>query len=189
MIVLQIDLNQLRLAEASSSSEGSVGSDRYSSILSELDERMAGVGLKPHAGRAEGADRTYHKRAFVLSKFGLADTFISVSFGDALSQEQFVSIGEAAFSYALAHKNFLPRGFFGYVESFPLVVTDQASEALIQYISESHCPKHWAAGDFAVLLDLATGKLHMYQKTPAWGGAYYAGFRKKAHTLFDGLGG
>ena len=40
-------------------------------------------------------------------------------------------------------------------------------------------PKHWASNEIPVVFDLADGNLCYLEKTPVWGAAYFAGFRRE----------
>jgi GNAT superfamily N-acetyltransferase len=81
---------------------------------------------------------------------------------------------DAGFRYA-QEVNRLPlaRGMqFGYMV-IPCLVVSHAEEALIAY-AESRPRKHWALFEFPVVVDLGTGAVHYYRKTPLWGGLYFS---------------
>jgi len=45
--------------------------------------------------------------------------------------------------------------------------------------------KHFAANEFPSLVELSTGDLYCYPRTPIWGALYYDGYRKESRDFFS----
>lgn len=121
-----------------------------------------------------------HRSRFELSKFGNCETlfvFGRPSGADATGLRQFCS---QAFEYALQHKRFpLPRGVFEAVFCFGVGLVDRLDPAVAEQIRSTAPPKHWASGEIPVVYDQSNGSLCYFEKTPAWGAAYFKGFRNQ----------
>ncbi len=143
-------------------------------------------GIAPFDDKPEGVDQVWMRRRFEITKFGLVDTFVLVRFvpGAELTTELFEEFSGAGFEFALEHKNFMPRGFGGMAIAHPLIVTDALPEPVADFVKTEYCPKHWASNEFPAIFDLGSGQLTRYEQTPAWGAAFYAGFRKQVDKLF-----
>jgi hypothetical protein len=50
---------------------------------------------------------------------------------------------------------------------------------MAQFIRDTAPQKHWAAAEIPVAFDSATGQVCYFERTPVWGAAYYAGFRRE----------
>ena len=87
---------------------------------------------------------------------------------DSGTPEDLKGLFSSGFKYAKA-VNTVPllRGMrFGYT-IIPCIIVNHADEALIQYV-ESSPRKHFALGEFPVVVDLSTGCIHYWQNIPTW---------------------
>lgn len=162
--------------------------EQFAAYLEKLGPRLEDQGFKAFEGQPEGgADRVWHRRRVEFTKFSLVDCFVCARYvpGTGLTSEAVEQFGGASFALALANKNFLPRGLCGMAIALPLLVTDQVPGEVADFVTGTYCPKHWASQEFPAVLDQSTGKLLRYEKTPAWGGAYYKGMRKEVDSLFS----
>ena len=162
--------------------------EQYTGYLETLNTRLVEQGFAAFDKEPEGgADRVWHRRKAEITKFSLVDCFACVRYvpGAELTTDFLAQFSSASFVLALANKSWLPRGLFGMAIALPLVITDQVSDDVAAFVRESYCPKHWASQEFPAVLELGTGKLLRFEKTPAWGAAYYKGMRKGVDALFS----
>ena len=161
----------------------------YNQLLSQLTQHLNSLSFKSYDPSCAEADLSFHKRAVALTKFALLDTFITVRFmAEAeLTVENVQAFSESSFAFALANKNWLPRGLFGCAAAFPLVVTPRVTEDVSRFINADYCPKHWASMEFPTIVELESGELHFFRATPMWGAAYYRGLRKQSESYFGSL--
>ena len=155
--------------------------EQYLQVRSQDWQRQ---GFDPLPASTE-AETVFRRRRFSLTKFGVVDTFcIARCFEDILSEGQIETFSSNAFRFALKNKFFLPRGLGGMAIAYPLLIAENVSNSVRQFITRSYNPKHWSSFEFPVVFELSTGQLLFYQSTPAWGAAYYRSFRTEAETLF-----
>jgi hypothetical protein len=115
---------------------------------------------------------------FELTKFGFADYCFVFGLAPELNADSLRAFSAKSFELSLKLKtNPLPRGLFASVWCYPVLITENVSESMIQTISNEPPTKHWSAAEIPVIFDSAKNQLHYFQKTPLWGAAYYAGFR------------
>ena len=80
---------------------------------------------------------------------------------------------------ALDNKScFLPRGFFNGVWAYAVAIVDSLDPATAEAVRTTAPAKHWSAAEIPAVVDLSTGELTVFEKTPIWGAAFYRGFRK-----------
>lgn len=159
----------------------------YDDYLQKLKKTLDDQGFNPFEGLPDGgADGVWMRRGFEITKFSLVDTFVFARFvpGAELTTDLFEEWSGGCFEFALKNKNFFPRGFFGMAIAHPLIVTDAIPDPVAAFVHADYCPKHWASNEFAAIYDLSNGHLARFEATPAWGAAYYAGFRKQVDLLF-----
>lgn len=161
----------------------------YPGYLEAVGRRLKDEGFAPHPDQPREllADQVFHKRYLAITKFSLADCFVLpvyVPEAESLTPAWIEAYSADSFAYSLARKSWLPRGLFGGLEVFPLVVADTVSSEVRQFLGHQYLPKHWAAFEFPSAFELSTGTLHSYQETPLWGAAYFAGFRQRAARYF-----
>lgn len=128
-----------------------------------------------------------HRSRFELTKFGNVETFFVFGSLERADQETVRKFGADAFACALRMKQFpLPRGLFEAVFCFPVCLTENLDEATIQHVRNETPPRHWSAAEIPVIYVRSTGQLVYYEKTAAWGAAYFAGFRKQIMKYLAG---
>src|SRR5262245_31836356 len=124
---------------------------------------------------------------FELTKFGNCETFYIFKEFDYLDADAMRRFSADAFRYAKAHKKcFLPCGLFEAVFSFAVAVAGRVRVEAERILRSEVPPKHWAAAEMWVAYDESRGELFYLEKTPIWGAAYYAGFRKQIRRFLQG---
>ena len=132
-------------------------------------------------------DMVFKRNKFQASKFGKVDTYCCIKFikGNATGDELKV-YSQKMFTLANKHRTGTPLGFGASLVVYPLLITDNITLELSQFI-KIYCPKHFAAAEFPSVLDLSTGIVYYYEYTPLWGYAYYNGYRRESYALFSPL--
>jgi hypothetical protein len=121
---------------------------------------------------------------FELTKFGFSENFFIFGEFDRLTTEDFRAFSADAYRYAKQHKTVpLPCGLFESVWSYAVAIAKAVDERTVNSVRSDTPPKHWASAEIPVVYDLAQRKLFYFEKTPIWGAAYYAGFRKQIQRL------
>lgn len=70
----------------------------------------------------------------------------------------------------------LPRGFqFGYM-ILPVIASENISNDVLDYVSETPA-KHFSIFEFPVVFDLKNDRAIFYRKTPTWGAFFYKDLR------------
>jgi hypothetical protein len=138
------------------------------------------VPLDPQSYQPAGFKFAVRRTRFEIAKFGMAETFFVFADIPALTPQIMSNFSTGAFQLALRSKTVpLPCGLFESVWSFSVAITSNLHPQMAEIIRNTTPPKHWSAGEIPVVFDAATGYLCFFEKTPAWGAAYYAGFRKQ----------
>jgi hypothetical protein len=75
-----------------------------------------------------------------------------------------------------------PRGLRSSVVAYAALVIEDASPEVVDAVAEEP-PKHWAALEFPIVVELATQSMRYFEKTPFWGAAYYRTTRAVADEL------
>jgi hypothetical protein len=160
----------------------------WEQFLATLDARLAQRGFRPCRRQLPelNADRCLRRRRLSLAKFGFVDTFAVVKrFEGPPGTQEFAAFSALAFRCGMANKIWLPRGFGGTAIVYPLAVVRHLTAELRDFVAQ-HAPKHWASFEFPAVLELSTGQLRCFDRTPMWGGAYYRGFRNEVRKLYLG---
>lgn len=124
------------------------------------------------------------KSGFELSKFGNAETFFVISYFPTLTVEVLRGYSAWSYKYALSMKQFpLPCGFFEAVTCYPVALVNDLSEPVAAAIRSETATKHFGSFEFPVIKHMPSGYLYYYDKTPAWGAAYFKGFRTTTHRI------
>ena len=124
-----------------------------------------------------------HRSRFEISKFGMAENFFTFAEIPNLTPEILQQYSSASFKFANANKSTpLPNGWFVATFCYAVAITANLNPQLAQYVRDTAPIKHWGAFEMPVVFDLANGGLYYFEKTPVWGAAYYAGFRKEVQT-------
>lgn len=162
-----------------------MGATKLTRYLQDVRTRLQGDGYSewtqptPEFGEA----LVFHRRKIELSKLSLVDSFCVVTSRDSIASDDFIRFSEAAYTFAMNHKSSAPRGFGGMAVAHAVVVTPKAKPAVIE-TATTYVPKHWAATEFPVLVELSKRKLHYFPGTRLWGASYYRGFRDTVENLF-----
>jgi hypothetical protein len=96
--------------------------------------------------------------------------------------DQLRTFGGAVVDAALAGKIRIPRGLGSSLVVYPVLLADAIPDELKEFIS-SYAPKHWSIVEFPAVVDLSSGDLVLFEKTPVWGAAYYRATRREAQDL------
>jgi hypothetical protein len=154
--------------------------------LNHVSQSLATNGFRPLAPekyQSMGYKFVAHRSRFEISKFGMAEAFFT--FAEIENVQGPTLQAYSTTSFQLANKNKsapLPNGFFMSVFCYAVAITEGLNPQLAQSISETAPVKHWAAFEIPIVFDLTTGQLTYFQKTPIWGAAYYAGFRREIES-------
>lgn len=136
--------------------------------------------LSPEIYQAQNFKFAAHRSRFEVSKFGMAENFFIFAEIPNLTVEVLQQFSTAAVRFAEANKaSKLPNGFFVAAFYYPVAITANLNPQFADYIRATAPIKHWGAFEMPVVFDLATGGLYYYEKTPLFGWAYYAGFRRE----------
>jgi hypothetical protein len=118
------------------------------------------------------------------TKFGFTQTVFVFNAVSDVDGKQFQELSSASFEFARTSSTpFLPRGFGRMVLCYSVVVTSTVDEQTRKTLVANDAPKHWSAFEFPVIIDAETGRLSHFEGTPAWGAAYYRGFRKRLEKI------
>lgn len=154
--------------------------------LGHVSQRLAANGfapLAPQIYQPQGYKYVVRRSRFEISKFGNAEYFFAFAEIANLTPDILRDYSAAAFQLAINNKSFpLPCGFFEAVFCFPVVITVNLHPQMAQIIRDTAPTKHWSAFEIPVVFDLVNGGLYYFEKTPVWGAAYYAGFRRDIQT-------
>lgn len=157
--------------------------DQY---LQMVDYRAGAAGFVRHGAQPEKLQpqRLFHRRNVSITKFALLDTFVLLQYLPPadLTPEVVRAIGERTFEFGLKHKSFLPRGFFGGLVVYPVILSNVVPQGVHAFMQQ-HAPKHWSSFEFGAVVDLSVRQLICFSGTPLWGAFYYDGFRSELHSI------
>lgn len=156
------------------------------SWMQQVSQKLAAnafVPLPPEIYQPQGYKYAARRSRFEISKFGMAEYFFTFAEIPNLTPDVLQNYSSAAFQFAMKNKTVpLPCGLFESVFCFAVAITADLNQQLAQNIGETAPIKHWSAFEMPVVFDLASSSLHYFEKTPVWGAAYYAGFRKEIQS-------
>lgn len=136
--------------------------------------------LPPHDYQPAGFKFAVRRTRFELTKFGMSETFFVFSDIAGLNPQAMGAFSSAAFRLAIRSKSVpLPCGLFESVWCYAVAITNNVDPRMSQFIRDAAPQKHWAAAEIPVVFDTTTGQICYFEKTPLWGAAYYAGFRRE----------
>jgi hypothetical protein len=138
-----------------------------------------------NVNEAAGADKVYLRSRVEPTKFGKLDFYICSKYIPNVTIQALNDFSSKMFSLANRHRSGMPLGFGAMLQVFPLIITENITNEVANYIKGSYCPKHFAASEFPSIIDLNTGYLYYYGTTPIWGYAYYAGYRRDSFNYFS----
>lgn len=161
--------------------------NKYNIYLNSLQQWLCYYGFeKIPVNKNAGTDIVYRRTKYEFTKFGKADYYVCCKLNpEKINPNDFSEYSSKMFSMASAHrKSGLPLSFGTMMIVYPLIVTENISAELVNYIN-NYCPKQFAAAEFPSVLDINTQNLYYYPATPIWGAAYYANFRKEVNSFFS----
>jgi hypothetical protein len=158
---------------------GKVGT--YDSFFDGFSTRLAqrGFSVRRRIGwRGYSFDLVASTSKYEISKFGKMTRFIIASAIESANPGIVEAFSARATEFALENRgSLLPRGLGGSLLSIPVAVSQDFSEKVKGWITQTLAKKHWAAFEFPVLLSTKNGEIFYCTRTPMWGWAYYRGFR------------
>lgn len=145
--------------------------------------KLAANGFSPLAAeiyQPQGYKYAVRRSRFELSKFGMAETFFTFAEIPNLTPQVLQQFSGASFQFANKNRSVgLPNGFFVATFCFAVTITENLSAQTAEFVRGTTPEKHWAAFEIPVVMDLTGRSLAYFEKTPIWGAAYFAGFRRE----------
>ncbi len=139
--------------------------------------------MAPEKYQPLGFKYAAHRSRFEVSKFGMAETFFTFAEIPEIQGATLQSYSNASFRFANSNKDTpLPNGFFAATFCYAVAITERLHPQLAQSIRDTAPTKHWSAFEIPIVFDIANNDLCYFQKTPLWGAAYYAGFRREIES-------
>jgi len=132
-----------------------------------------------------GADKVFRRTRVEASKFGKVDFYVCSKHIPDITNVLLSEFSSKMFTLANRHRSGIPLGFGAMLQVFPLIITENITNELADYVKSSYCPKHFAASEFPSVIDLNSGYVYYYQSTPVWGYAYYGGYRRDSYNFFS----
>ena len=114
------------------------------------------------------------KTEFEFIRFGFVSTVFIISrhaSPEISDLERYSSV-----CYKIARKSnriHPPRGFMYGFLCFPVVITEKLNEKTTTFIRHLDMPKHWAASERLVVINMSDSKLYYSEKRPFWGSLYH----------------
>lgn len=132
-----------------------------------------------------GIDRAFKRSRFEAAKFGKADAYCCVKYasGNATGAE-LQAYSTKMFDMCYKHRTGAPLGFGANLVVYPMLIVDNISRELAEFIKH-YCPKHFGGAEFPSVLDFSTQYVYFYEQTPVWGYAYYSGYRRDSYQLYS----
>jgi hypothetical protein len=123
---------------------------------------------------------------FELTKFGFSESFFIFAEFDRLTTGALQAFSADAYRCAMHQRVIrLPCGLFESVWCYAVAIADAVGEQTLASVRSDTPPKHWASAEIPAVYDVAQRKLFYFERTPLWGAAYYAGFRKQLQRLLE----
>jgi hypothetical protein len=127
----------------------------------------------------------YARRRAELKLLGLVDTVCVISRAhDGLSADDVKAYCQAVYKYAPGVKGGLPVGYGRALKACTVLVGSRFSDEVRDFVRVRYAPEHTAACEFPILVELETGDITCYEKTPTWGLLIYNGLRDETERLF-----
>lgn len=156
------------------------------SWLQYVSHKLAASGftpLAPDVYQPRGFKFAVRRSRFEITKFGMAETFFTFAEIPNLSPQVLQQFSSASFEFANKNKAVsLPNGLFVALFCFAVAITENLHPQTAEFIRGTAPVKHWSAFEMPVAVDVTNEELVYYEKTQAWGAAYYAGFRREIQT-------
>jgi hypothetical protein len=117
---------------------------------------------------------------FAPTKFGMSrEIYVFRSF-DTLRAEDMPPFVDQSFKFALeaGGKGGPPRGLGKAVTVYAVALTNGVDPATAESVRNDAPKKHFAAFVAPVVYDRSRNAIHYFERTPAWGAAYFKGIRR-----------
>jgi len=163
--------------------------DAEETYLARVADRLRGEGFEvreqvPSAFSPEPFRLVARRRRVEATKLGQAEAVFVLSSFPSIDRSAMREFSRAAFEFATKEAvGGMPRGMGRAVFCYPVAIVPVVDDATSRAVRQEPPTKHFAANEIPVIVDLGTGTLHSFEKTPLWGAAYYRGFRKTIATL------
>ncbi len=158
--------------------------EKYYSLLEQWMKYYGYSGLNVHADSGINVDKVFKKSEFKASRFGNLDTYCCIKYIKEANGNDLQSFSKNMFDMASQHRKGAPLALGAMLVVYPLLITENISYELADFL-KNYCPEHAGAAEFPSVLDLVTGYLYYYEKTPAWGSIYYNTYRSESYHLYS----
>ncbi len=159
--------------------------DKVTNYYNSLAQWMAYYGFSGISVHAEaGVDRIFKRSRFEAAKFGTVDVYCCAKYFDSAGAGTIKEFSSKMFNLAMKHRSGAALGFGAMLVVHSLIVLENIPQQIYDEVKQ-YCPKHFAANEFPVVVDLAAGYVYYHEQTPLWGSAYYSGFRRQAFEFFS----
>mgnify|MGYP001203960306 FL=1 len=130
-------------------------------------------------------DRLFYRGRVEGSKFGKVDVYAFVKHvPDNIDGNWARTYSANLMEYASRIRTGPPLGFGAMLVVHPVMIVENISNELYNWVM-NYCPKHFAAAEFPSILNLSSGDIYYYPKTPVWGALYYNGYRTQTQQFFS----
>ena len=130
-------------------------------------------------------DKIYLRDSFQASKLANVETYCFVKYApENFDSNNFRQFSVETFNYAKKYRSGLPLGLVGSLVVYSCLIVERVTTEHISFINK-YVNKHFAAFEFPSILDISTGNIYCYPKTPMWGALYYRGFKKETGEIFS----
>lgn len=130
-----------------------------------------------------GSAALMHQRQFKLSRFGVVDTVIGVTYDPGTATAATLSAhDENTKAGALELKSAWPRGLGGSIEMFPVMYAESADPGAVA-AAQASPPKRWAIMTAQALVHGPTAQVVLFEGKALWGAAYIKSMRTKLIDL------
>ena len=151
------------------------GHDRY---LNAALERLQAGGFECTRDGG-GFEAVATRSRFSAAKLGLSrEVFLFKSFPSVVPGTIAAHLEESFQAGLEATKGGPPRGLGKAVTIYSVAMTSGVDDATAEAVRSEAPKKHWAAFVVPVVYDEQSNRIHYFEKTPVWGGAYYKGIRR-----------
>ncbi len=130
-------------------------------------------------------DKCFRRDRVEASKFGKVNCFVFAKYqNEYYTPAKFEQYSREAFKYAMKLRHSSSSGFGIMLVVYPCLIVEKATQEQIDFLGR-YVNKHVAASEFPSLVELSTGDLYCYPRTPMWGALYYDGFRRESRDFFS----
>jgi hypothetical protein len=130
-------------------------------------------------------DKAYGRDRVEATKFGKVNCFSFVKYqNEPYTPAKFEQFSKESFNYGSKIRQGNPLGLGGMLVVYPCLIVEKATQEQINFLGR-YVNKHFASNEFPSLVELSTGDLYCYPRTPMWGALYYDGYRKESRDYFS----